>query len=359
MTYHLAQQRAGSIIHLEALTGPNDGPGLASPSAMVRLADAMNYAACRQKKLVAWRAQNFRAVTGGSSAAINIWPFFFRTGEVTSKLIVYAGLVQTPFAAASPPQLRCRVIPGISGGTAVNATNGEGTIYFDAASAGATVTASEVTHKRFVITGLSADTEYRIVNECTNGMCVVYMVIYEAPSRHADDTVAGVCGTGKYQAQGPIYDEHIADLVDANNRLWKHNGAHLLSWACDYEAQSAGVGVPVITVNTSYTDVYSRDFYIATLYHNTRRRTTAATQVPVVMAVHSERTGGTGTLDVRLYDGTNSIEVTGIADSGAIAWVKASGTLPAQLANYRLQAKQSNGTTTHRIYGVSLFEYES
>lgn len=360
MTYHLVPQRPNALLHPEVYTGgPNEGPGLVSPTAFQRIADAYNFISCRQKKLVFWRAQPYSGVTGGSSAAINIWPIYFRTGEATTKLVIYVGVVQTPFAAVSPPLLHCQVIPGASGGTAVNASNGEGRLYFDGASAGTTIGPTEVSHKRLIVTGLSPDTEYRIVNACTNGMCVVYMAVVEGTNRHADDSVAGVCGLGKFSAQGPIYDEHVADLRDANNRLWKHNGAHLLSWTCDYEAQTTGAGVPSITGSTSYVDVYARDIYLATLYHNTRRRS-GSTAVPVKMAVHSDRTGaGGGTLDVRLYDGTNSIAVTGIGDSGGTTWVTATGTLPAQLANYRLQAKQSNTTTTHRLYGVSLFEYEA
>lgn len=361
MTYHIVPQRPNAILHTEAWTGgPNEGPGLASPSAMRRLADAMNYVSCRQKKLIMWRAQNFRAVnSAGFATTESIWPSFFRTGENTTSIHVYAGVIQTPFAAASPPLLRCNVFPGASGGAAVNASNGEGRITHNSASAGAVVNASEVSHKRFRITGLSPNTEYRMVNEVENGMGLAYLVVFESPTRHADDSVAGVCGVGKYQAQGPIYDEHIEDLVDANNRLWKHNGAHLLSWTADYYVYAGAAGVPRITTGTTYADVYTRDFYLATLYHNTRRRLTAATQVPVKMAIMGQRISGAGTLSVRLTDGTNNIEVTGLGTGGSTSWVTATGFLPAQLANYRLQAKHSDALTTHDLFGVSLFEYEA
>lgn len=353
MTVHFVPQRPNAILHTEAYTGgAGAGPGLASPSAFQRLADAMNYISCRQKKLVFWRAQNFRAISGGSSAAIYAWPYFFRTGENTTAIDVRLGVVVTPFASASPPRVDISVKPGASGGSAV----GTATITYDGGSAGSTVSASEVSHKRVKITGLSADTEYRVENQVTQGACLAYMVVTESKS-YGDDSVAGVCGVGKYQAQGPIYDEHIADLVDANNRLWKHNGAHLFSWAGDYEVGNV-VGCPQITTGTTYADVTARDIYIATLYHNTRRRS-GATAVPCRFAIQAERFAGAGTLSVRLSDGTNNIEVTGLGAGGVTSWTVASGNLPAQLANYRLQAKHSDGTTTHRLYGVSLFPYEA
>ncbi len=355
MTLHIVPQRPNALVHPEVYTGgPNEGPGLVSPTAFQRIADAFNYVSCRQKKLVFWRAQNFRAVTGGSSAAIYIWPYLFRTGEATTGITVFLGCTKTPFGAASPPRLDITVKK-----VSDNSTVATATIYHDSASAGATVNASEVAHKKAFLTGLAANTEYYVEHQTTQGFTVIYMVTVESTNAHADDSVTGVCGVGKFQAQGPIYDEHIQDLVDANNNLWKHNGAHLLSWTCDYEAQSTGAGYPSINGSTAYVDVYARDFYLATLYHNTRRRTTAATQVPVKMAILAERASGTGTLDVRLYDGANSIAVTGVGAGSPTLWTLASGNLPAQLANYRLQAKQSNTTTTHRLYGVSLFEYET
>lgn len=352
MAKHLVPTKQPAIVHTEMYSGY----GLSSPSGLRRVAEGLNFVSGRQKKLVFCRAQNHLSVTGGSSAAIYAWPFYFRTGENTTALDVIVGVAVTPFAAVSPPLLVCSVKPG-GGGAAVNGA-GEGQVTFDGASGGANIAPSEVSHKRLRITGLAANTEYKVENQLTNGMCLVYMVAVEAGSRHADDSVTAVCSPGKYAAEGPIYDEHAQDLVDANNSLWRHNGAQLLSWSCDYEAGTSGTGVPVITVNTSYTDIYSTTLTIATLYHNTRRRS-GSTAVPVKLAVLSDRTGGAGTLSVRLYDGTNSIEVTGIGDDTGLNWSTATGTLPAQLAGYKLQAKQSNGTTTHRIYGLSLFEYEA
>lgn len=99
---HMVSRMTPSLSHRlhSALTGRTP-----TPSLMQRVAGGYNHVSCRQKKVVLFRMQNFRAVTGGSSAAINIWPGYFRTGENTTGLTVYAGVVVTPFASASPPNL--------------------------------------------------------------------------------------------------------------------------------------------------------------------------------------------------------------------------------------------------------------
>lgn len=347
---HLISRMTPSLSHANHHAVANRTP---SPAAMQRVAAGFNHVSGRQKKVVLFRMQNYRAIYGGSSAAINVWPGYFRTGENTTAVVVYVGLTTTPFVTVSPPSFRCLI--KTTAGVTVNAA-GEGTCTYDGASAGATVTPDEVSYKKMVITGLSSNTEYRIENEVTNGACLLYLMIREASVRHADDSVAGVCSPDKFANQGPIYDEHVEDLCNANNLLWRHNGAHLFSWAADYEINVGAAGLPTVTGNTSYTDVYTaRPFTLQTLYHNTRRRTT----VPLRMAVLADRTGGTGTLDVRITDGTNSIAVTGMADGGLVTWVAATGSLPAQLASYHLEARHSNGTTTHRILGVSLFSFET
>lgn len=351
MTKYAASPKPPPYLHPEIVASADFLP---TPTGFQRAADGYNYISCRQKKFIFLRSQNHNSVTGGSSAAVPIWPAYFRTGENTTGLEVRVGVCQTPFAAVSPPELSVYIKTPGAGTTA-----GEGHITYEGASATTAVPPNAISHQKMVITGLSSNTEYVLDSDCTNGMCLTYMSAYEMTNRHADDSVAGVCGPAKFVAGAPILDEHIEDLKDANNRLWKHNGAQLVSWCCDYEAQSAGTGIPRPAAGpTSYTDLYTAPLYLPLSYHNTRRRTT----VPVKMAVMAERSNGAGTLSVRLTDGTSSIEVTGIGAGGILptSWATNTGTLAATSASYKIQYKYSEAVTTrHRIYAVSLFEFET
>ena len=84
--------------------------------------------------------------------------------------------------------------------------------------------------------GIGLETARLLVAE---GARVVYLTVTERDTQHADDTVTAVCDPGEYTPEAPIYDAHVGDLVDANNRLWKHNGAQLITWTCDYSESLA------------------------------------------------------------------------------------------------------------------------
>jgi len=354
MTKHLVNPNLPPLQHAEQQVNATQPSG----NVLRRVAEGFNYVSCRQKKLILDRAQNLLAVTGGSSAAIVAWPAYFRTGENTTALEVCLGITKTSFGAVSPPRANCIVFDPSDLSTVASAD-----IYFDGANAGTSVTPDEISHQRLLITGLSPNTEYGFRNELTQGMTLVYQTVAEATVRHADDTVTGVVSPAKYPVGGPIYDEHIADLIAANNALWRHNGAHYLSWSCDYEVSTAADGVPTHTTPQSvagaYTDLDSFEFLLPLQYHTTRNRTT----VPCRLAVLAQRASGAGTLDVSLYDGTNRVAVTGIGAGGISSWSVATVSMPASDATWRIQARhpgiQGTGGTTHAIYGVSLFPFET
>ncbi len=154
-------------------------------------------------------------------------------------------------------------------------------------------------------------------------------------------------------AEAPILDLDIGRLVTASNGLWKHNGTHLFAWTTDYDVDDAPA-----TVSTSYTDLLTgtsdtRKFRIAAQYHTTTTRTT----VPVKMAVRATRTSGAGTCAVRLFDGTNSIAVTGIDDSQE--WYTATGTIPAATTStWQIQALHASGSV-YEVQAVYLFPFEA
>ena len=184
-----------------------------------------------------------------------------------------------------------------------------------------------------------------------------YAAVHEGWNVLADDSVTGVCNPSKFHVEGPIHDEHAADLTDAANKLWRHNGAHLMSWCCKYHQSDAGVPT---TSSTSYADliINNAGHYLQTQYHSTRRRT-GASGVPVEMAVLCIRTAGAGTADFRLTDGTNNIDITGAAVGGSLQWFTTTTNISDTPATWKMQHRVSVGTTSIRTPAWSVWEYEA
>ncbi len=331
---------------------------------MARVADSFNFAACRMKKQVVMRAQWLDSPSAESIASP--WPSYFRTGQTSVSLQVLAGISLTGFAYSlvTPPILTITVKN--SSGTTVVAKTWSHT----GLSAGGQITPSEIHHVHDEITGLSPDTEYYLDILTRYGLELVYLSVAEKVSRYADDSLLGACNRAAYTVDGPIWDGDIRELVEANNALWRHNGAHLIAWAADYSADGAP-GTAAIAAPTVYTNIIdaasttvtaiSPGFKLFTQYHNTTNRTT----IPVKLAVKTFKiTGvaGVGILDVKLTDGTNSIAITGLdieQFNGKNGWNVVSGTIPAQNGTKWDIHVRVTGAGTHRLEGLCLFEFET
>ncbi len=320
-----------------------------------RRANSFNYLLGYQKKMWTCRAVDLNNVITPSSAATYAWNTYFHTGEATDAIWIYLGMVKTDYgySIGSEPEWTA-IVKAFSGGATIDTVHHT----FNQTATSATVVPDDIHHTRIKLDGLSANTAYRLENQATNGARAVYMMVVEEREQVLSTATTGVCDPGSCRVDGDIDDANISKLVAANNAIWRHCKAPLVCWLADYEFHTAGAGHPTITGNTSYTDVYTnRGFTLDTRYHPTLMRTS----VPVTIAVLSDRSGaGTGTLSVRLTDGTNHIEVTGIGDGSGITWSTATTTMPAALTStWKLQAKQSDTTTTHHLYGVILFPYET
>ena len=314
------------------------------PSAALatRLAETFNFIGARAKKLVFCRAQPLYAVSYGSGGATEFWPLRFRTGENTTGLRILAGLALTDFGFVSAPEFSCSVK------TEAAVTVASKTWKYSGFSSSATVLPTDIHHIHDTITGLSPGTAYQISNTVLNGGKLVYLAIAELESRHVNDATTAVCNPGEILPDGPIYDSHVQDLVEANNELWRHNGAQLISWAAPYDLNSA----PQITA-TSYTAVTAAGggFNLFTQYHNTVNRST----IPVRFAFYTRRASGVGTCSMKFTDGTNSLEITGMTGGWSTT---TAGTIPPQNGtNWTLQAKVTSGT--FEIYAACLYEWET
>jgi hypothetical protein len=338
-----------------------------NPSALRRLADGFNHLICVQKKQVFAYSGNWASLPTPASAASILWPVAFRTGRGTTGIIVRMGLVKSDFGAVTTPSATILVIPLAGGGTVASED-----IFFNQRASGSTIVPDEVNHQAVKLTGLDPDTEYKLEIQAVNGARPVYCSVWErlaagvtaSVSGHStytvDDTDADICNPGQFEAEGDLLDTGIQKLVTASNGLIKQSRMHLLSYTGTPYEQVTASGVS-INGSTSYVRVVGHTFNIDTSTLTTIRRS-GTTACPVRLAVCSDRTSGTGTLSVGIYDVNAAAvvaEITGIGDSGVNNWAVASEDLPAQDGVYEIHAKQSNGTTTHILYGLSMWTYEA
>ncbi len=355
MTKHVVSPFVPHHVDDERFNGNGAVPNAAL---MRRLANGFNAVATRCKKQILMRCQLIQDVDPSSGALITVWPFAFRTGEYTTGITVLVGQALATTGGAGSAQIEIRTMDA---GVMVIDED----LDYAGQSASGTVDPQDIHHATYHFTGFLANTEYHGKFLQFGGARIVYASIVEnmaalAASVLADDTVAGACNPGAFVAEGPIYDAQIADLKDANNGLWRRNGAHLVQWSKDALGDS-----PSITA-TAYTNVEDGSTAVAattvgvnlhTQYHNTVNRTT----VPVRLAVDAFQTVGSGNvLSVRLTDGTNVIEFPSFTNASFGPngnWAVVSGTIPAQAGTkWDIQAKVNGGTFV--LYAVALWEYE-
>jgi hypothetical protein len=183
----------------------------------------------------------------------------------------------------------------------------------------------------------------------------ISLCAFELGDYPVNDAVTGAVDPHA-EVQTPIFDDKSDALLVGSSELLRSNRTALFSWS-----DQSGTGETI--VGNTYTNIIdgvsgapgaaTPGFILETNYHNTYSRTV----VPVLLAVYAERTVGVNPGLVRIYDGTNSVEVTGIAAAG---WYTQAGTIPAQSATkYDLQAKhQDAAPSAIRVDAACLYEYE-
>ncbi len=351
MTRHFVTSNPVNVVHSDFFA-QNDGT--ASPTGMSKVAAAFNYVSCRQKKVILVASQDFSNTN--NSSAINVaWPHYFRTGENTSGLSVRLGIVPSDAVAAS--QTVNYVLRAFSTGDNTDALTASFIHEVEGQVASTSLVPSDLLFRSFHVDGLASNTEYHGYFSLTNSVRVAFTSIHESWQMTADDSVTAVVNPDKFHVEGPIYDEHAQDLCEANNKLWRHNGAPYINWSCDYPSS----GAPG-TTSAAFADVISDSagFYVNTAYHSTRRRT-GASGVPVKMGVKTFRTGAACDAEFRLTDGTNNIDITGVTVPTATStrWFTTTATISDTPATWRMQAKRTAGTGTVNIEAWTLFPYEA
>jgi hypothetical protein len=321
----------------------------------------MNTIATYHKKVITTQAQNVAnievdaivAEAGGVSLSYP-WPFYFRTGENTIGIRFMVGVCDTGFASAANPRLEIAVNLA-SDGSAVSS----GTVSFNGrGSLGSTFQiANRMSLTKIVLGSLSPNTAYYVNLSAIDGARPVYLTVFEVSELHADDSVTGVVDPSKFIEGGPIYDEHVQDLLDAGDKHWRHSGCHYLTWnPSNWNDLSVTATTYTNVLDGSSTTVTAATpgFTLASQYHGASHTPSAGHGV--VIAVKAERTVGSGTLDVKFDDGTNTIALTGITTAGVGEWYTGTGSMPSQIAKWDILAKVSAGT--FKLKAVCLYAYE-
>ncbi len=345
MPTHVLYSNPVNVVNKEFFA-PNDATP--SPTGMSKVASAFNYVACTQKKTIMIRAQDHLSATG--TAIDIVWPHYWRTGEGTTAVVVRLGMAPSTVSTVSNVSYQVRVF---SAGDETDTLVESVTHQLHGTLAAGALSPNDIIERTFVVKGLSPNTEYhaRFVN--TNSARIVYATVHEGWEVRADDAVTGVCNPDKFHAEGPIYDEHAQDLTEANNKLWRHNGAPYIGWSGDYAAGS----LPS-TTSAVLGDIFTGcGQYIDATYHTTRNRTT----VPVKMGVRAFASGTPCTADFRLTDGTNNIDITGCVLSTATSakWFTTTANIPASIGTWRMQFRLASGANTVFVDGWALFPYEA
>jgi hypothetical protein len=350
MSKHLPTQQAPHTVSSNAFARNEI---VVSPTGFKAMADNLNRITTWQKKFIFATSQDLNSVDAGAAGTVGLWRVFFRSSQNTAGIRVFLGITDTDYGAAANPNVVVTLKAFIGGATVSTFTtrsNGR------QAGANPAEIVNTTYHSFADLTGIDANTEYYITVQAVDGARPIYCAMTELGATHADDANASVVDAGRFVAEGPIYYQDIQDVSNAIKSQWRHNAVHLLSWAMDDDN-------PVYCNSTSYVNLLdgatsvastSAGFKLQTNYHNTTSRTT----VPVRFAVNAVRLSGSNTLDVRLYDGTNSIELTGIGTGGQGDWYVTTTTMPVGFTKYDLQAKVG-ATTEFDIYAISLFEWES
>jgi len=329
-----------------------------SPVTLRTLADGLNTVALYQTKLLAMRGQWLATYDDGGAGGTSVWPFYFRSGEGRRGVRFVLGLIDSSTSATSPHvDITIRDRSG--------ATVASGSVYHNARDSGTPWDGNSVLNRTHLATkdlvGLSADTEYTVEIEAQDYIAIAFMCALEIGAAHADDSINGIVDPSKFVVGGPIYDEHWQDLLDAGSRHWRHSGCHYLSWAGDWGATSLPVAsygsyTNVIDGTSTTVSAATPGVVLASENHHTAT-TDPAVGSPVKMAVKARRTVGSGSLSVRLNDGTNVISVTGITTGGVDDWYTVTATLPSSLNKWDIQAVVTSGT--FELDAVCLFAYSA
>lgn len=200
------------------------------------------------------------------------------------------------------------------------------------------------------------DALYRCGVVLTNSARILSIAIFDE-SDLAADTSSDVCADPTaFQVGANVYDSHTGKVLTAGTSLWKHCAPPLIAWSRNEQSAAPTFSSTTYAniLDTSFTSLTNAPgFYLDTQYLTTRSRTT----VPCLLLVHATRLTGTGSLYVRLRDGSTTITSSAITSPLANPCYSEAIALPAQTSTrWAVEAAVSSGSW--RLEAVSLLQYE-
>ena len=306
-----------------------------------------------RKQLVFSHTQDFASIETAESSTHTRWRFRFRSGYASHRLVFAMLLGLEDHATATDPYCYW-ALTEVGVGT-TNSTE----MRYGQSSGGPDDTPDEWMWTS-VSMDISPNTEYECVLQTVDYSRPVACGVWERGALTGlDDTLTGAVDPTKFALGQPILDDDMAELGEASRYLWKQNGSQLFTWSAE---DTGATAVPTST-STSYVNMFDSTstpgattvgVNIQTTYHNTDTET----DLPVEFAVYAEYDSAfAGTGSIKISDGTNEIEITGISTP---AWYTATGTIPAALAKFDLMGKMADASgTATKLWAAQLSEWES
>lgn len=327
--------------------------GMVPNGAFVRyMATALNYVPAYLRKVPLTFCQDLGSIKGSAAGTKNYWRARFRTGYGTTKLRAVFLMAHVDNALATDSRVNMSIIDVDDVSTADSALRLN---WIDTTAADIPNEYIWGTAEATVIAGNRLSLLIEAIDYARPLACMLYEVGTNPVDTDITATADQRIGVG-----GHILDSTQSNLLTTGTLLWKQNAANVLNWtslSADDVVSHTGTTYTNILDGSSTTVTSSTPgYHITEIYHNSA----SATTVPVEIAVYAQRTAGAGTTSnnkVRLTDGTNHLEVTGITSTPG--WFIATGTLPAS-ANMKLDLQvASDAVDTLAIHAVSVYEWEA
>ena len=273
-----------------------------SPTALRRVAHLYNQVSSNRRKMIFLKSYDSQSTPSPSTTTVRNIRFMFRTGENVHSIAVMAGLApSTTVSGTNKASIQMSLFEAPS--TTLTAAK----LYYPKIDATGLYTPGQVAWVwGELVTGLQPNTNYYGYVDQQHYCRVHSIMIYETAGDVLDSSVDGVCDPLNWEQGKPIYDDAVQDIAETGTLLWQHNAAHLLSWT-----HNTGATIPSVTsatyVNllemaTSAVTAASPGFRINTQYHDSQKG-----DVPVELAIYCSRTGGSGTLSIKLVDAAGTV----------------------------------------------------
>lgn len=280
------------------------------------------HSAAFRKKVIASKRYGVNNMPVGQLGANDLLYFATHISPQVSQVCCLLNLAPADNVLATDPYVNFITTPGFAGGAADTQTYHHGAV-----DAGA-VTPNKCAWGIALYADVLPDADYRFKIQVANFARILSMCCFEVRAATIDDTADGGIDPN-VGVDAAIHDDRVEQYLKAATSLWRDGGQQQLNFLRD-----SGALVPQFN-NLGYlnlADVASGPGVAAATpgcvlsnpYHNSRDQA----EVPVVLAARGVRTAGAGDPafnKVRITDGANPLEVTGINAEG---WYTTTGTLP-------------------------------